>query len=133
VKGFWRSPECVLAFIVCVSIPQFVALTAQFERGFRPFLSEPSRVPFSWDMFSNRVERCAVRWEPPGQWHGKELSALSDLIAPLEWDPVFDHADTYRRVAEEGCREKTRVPGRAVVTCFFPDGTWSEDEYRCPS
>src|SRR5262249_39155039 len=69
-------------------IVQALAFGAQIKAGFRPFGAPPRRVPFSWDMFAVRIERCDLRWDPPLPL-GDGVTHLHDMAPAVEWDPVF--------------------------------------------
>jgi hypothetical protein len=107
----------LLAGLVTV---QALAFGAQIRAGFRPFGAPPGRVAFSWDMFSVRIERCDLRWDPPLPL-GSGVARLRDVAPLLEWDPVGDRLDEYREDGQEGC-SFARVPTRVILRCFTPEG-----------
>jgi hypothetical protein len=121
----------VLAFIAALCFPQIAALAFQFFLGFRPFSQDPTRVPFSWDMFANRVERCAVSWKSPLVIGKNSYSKLHDFTLPFEWDVVFDRTLDYRSAAFALCHEWSQSENSASLRCFLPDGTHFNDEFRC--
>lgn len=109
---------------------QLVALARQLAAGYRPFGQPPVRVALSWDMFATRIERCDVRWDPPLPVRGG-LSRFADLAQPIEWFPVLDRMESYRRMALGACR-LARAPTRIHIRCWRPDGTRPEQELACP-
>ena len=54
-------PQRLAAVLVLTGLVavQAIAFGAQLATGFRPFGAAPGRVPFSWDMFAIRLDRCA--------------------------------------------------------------------------
>jgi hypothetical protein len=107
----------LLAGLVAV---QAIAFGTQIRAGFRPFGGPPGRVPFSWDMFAVRIERCDLRWDPPLRL-GDDVARLHDVAAPLEWDPAYDRRDDYREVGRRGC-VFAQAPTRVTLRCFTPEG-----------
>src|SRR3954469_15001752 len=92
---------------------QAVAFGAQLAAGFRPFGGPPGRVPFSWDMFAIRIERCDLRWDPPLPL-GTGVARLHDMAPLLEWDPTYDRREEYRMIGQEACFV-ARVPTRILL------------------
>ena len=125
-----RSPAFVAAFLALLCLPQASALVLQVARGFRPFGAAPARVPFSWDMFANRVERCGVWWDPALEIPGLgRVEQLKDIEPGIEWDVVFDHAESYRDAGLALCRF---AGGRRVrLRCFKPDGSEWGNALEC--
>ena len=130
-RRFDPSALYVFAFIGCLAIPQLGALGIQFARGYRPFGHQAERVPFSWDMFANRVERCTVEWTPALQIEKHRLTSLHGLDLPFEWDIALDSVETYRAVAGNLCRKAGAPSTRARLHCFLPDGTEMDDDAYC--
>jgi hypothetical protein len=126
-----RSPLYVLAFLLILGVPQLAAFAMQFNLGFRPFMSEPTRVPLSWDMFSNRVDRCVVKWSSPLQMGAHTISSLRDVELPLEWDIIFDEAGMYRAASESLCRAFATGPNETQLHCYFNNGTETQDAFKC--
>jgi hypothetical protein len=108
---------------------QALAFGAQIRAGFRPFGGPPGRVPFSWDMFAVRIERCDLRWDPPLPL-GDGVDRLRDVAPALGWDPVFDRCEEYREAGLEGCYF-ARGPTRVILRCVTPEGD-VVDAFDCP-
>ena len=99
---------------------QLRAFAAQFGDGFRPFGHPPTRVNYSWDMFSIPIERCGVEWRPPlDLGHGKTLRRLRDLTPMLEWDIVYNTMSEYEQAAKQVCVD-TKHRGTAHLDCAVP-------------
>jgi hypothetical protein len=111
----------VLAFLSLLAIPQAFAFVQQFREGFRPFKTAPHRVPFSWDMFSVRIERCDITWEPPLPLPNGPLYRLHQKAKLLEWDFSLDQESDYQLLAHWACSE-FHQPSRASLLCFKPEG-----------
>jgi hypothetical protein len=125
-----QSPIFVAAFVFLLAATQVGALGVQFVRGFRLMGHEPVRVPFSWDMFANRVERCILNWDPPLATQIGPFSSLRQLGTKLEWEVVYDHKEDYERIGQWVCHaggENTRVHLR----CFQLDGSQTNHELSC--
>jgi len=84
-----RSPVVVLAFLGVLAYLQVKGTLGQFRAGFMPFVAAPTRVPFSWDMFSIEISRCDVQWDPKLPV-GRGYHRFHDFGAPIEWDPVYN-------------------------------------------
>ncbi len=132
-KYFRRnSPFYLVGFLLLVGVPQLFAIIFQFKMGFSPFVHDPVRVPFSWDMFSNRVERCGVTWDPPLQGPLGALSSLRQFGTTMEFDIIYDHIDQYRGVAQWLCGMGGPHNGSRIrLRCFVPKGTEIDDELAC--
>jgi hypothetical protein len=117
----------ILIFIVLLTLVQLTAIGLQFARGFRPFRRPPSRVPFSWDMFANPLERCQLIWTPPLHTPGVPLASLRQAGLRWEWDIIFDRVSAYEFFARAVCRQWGDRSAVAELNCFLPDGT---EEYR---
>lgn len=122
----------VLGIVVALFVPQAVAQVLQVQRGFRPFVQSPTRVSYSWDMFSTRVERCDVRWEPPLVVEGRSVERASDRSAPIEFDTVYDDREDYRGFAYDACTRFARVPTTSHLRCALPSGEIVEIHDPCP-
>ena len=133
--GLFNSPIYVVTLLVFLTAFQLWALVLQFEGGFRPFQHEPTRVPFSWDMFATLTERCLMEWDPPLQMTPiGVLTGLQQLGHWLEWDVIYDSLQGYVEAGQIGCSfeegggvNKTRVKLR----CFRPDGNEIHREFYC--
>jgi hypothetical protein len=113
-------------------IVQLGALVEQFRSGFRPFAHPPGRVPYSWDMFAIRLDRCIVGWDPPLEVEGQRVARWHDRIPALEFDTVFNDSDWYEAAAGRGCQYRTRAATTTYLRCFRSDGTTDERSYACP-
>jgi hypothetical protein len=109
---------------------QLVAMGRQLAAGYRPFGAPPVRVPLSWDMFATRIERCDIEWNPPLPVDGG-LDRFSRRARPIEWFPVFDRVESYRRLALHTCR-LARAPTRMTLRCWLPDGSRPRETLSCP-
>lgn len=127
-----QSPVFVMAFLLVLILPQAVAFVWQWHDGFRPFVRDPQRVSLSWDMFSNRVERCTLKWDYPIQIGQNRLSSLRDVELPFEWDVILDYAYDYHGLARSLCPFSTTAGNSAHFRCYFPDGQVRNDELSCP-
>ena len=123
-------PGYVAAFVGLLTLAQLGALGRQFRAGYRPFLHAPTRVPFSWDMFSTAISRCGIEWDPPLRLPGKRFGRLRDAGLPLEWDPVYDRVEDYVAAAEAGCTRATD-PTVVRLLCFTRDGTTVRHAFVC--
>ena len=128
---FFRSPLFVFVFLVALALPQAMAFVSQFTQGFLPFVSNPQRVTLSWDMFSNPVDRCVVKWSSPLQIGPHLISSLRDVELPLEWDIILDDARVYRSMSQELCKAFAIAPTQAQVHCFLNNGTETQDAFQC--
>jgi hypothetical protein len=129
---FCRSPTFIALGLFLISLFELVSLGRQFTQGFRPFLNEPVRVNFSWDMFATRVERCTMQWAPALNVPRPDFSSLRQLGSRYEWDIIYDHAEDYRMLARWVCSVGNSAT-RIKLHCFFPNGTESNDEIHCGS
>lgn len=120
---------CLCALLVGV---QARALLVQVGEGFKPFRHPPSRVPFSWDMFAIKIERCTVAWDPPLSIEGKRVARWQDRGVPLEFDSVFNEATSYGDAAKRGCAYKVAQGTTARVDCAYSDGQVHELTVVCP-
>jgi hypothetical protein len=118
--------------VVGLVVPQAWAQVEQVRTGYRPFVTSPTRVSYSWDMFSTRVERCDVRWEPALQVEGRSVSSMTDRSAPIEFDTVYDNRDDYRAFAFDACATFGRPGTTTTLRCALPNGTVEETHERCP-
>jgi len=126
-----QRPVYVLFFLIALTVPQVQGLVRQFKEGFRPFLQDPIRVPFSWDMFSNRVDRCIVTWDKPLLIDGHRLNSLRDVELPVEWDIILDYVPHYQRMAHDLCHYYSAEPNVARLQCFTARGEEITGEAAC--
>jgi hypothetical protein len=118
--------------VLALAIPQAWAQVEQVRTGYRPFVTSPTRVSYSWDMFSTAVERCDVHWDPPLQVEGRPVSAMSDRSAPVEFDTVYDDRKDYRAFAFDACASFGRPATTVTMRCALPNGTVEETHEPCP-
>ncbi len=126
-----RSPRFVLGFILLLVLPQAIAFTTQFARGFVPFKTVPGRVMFSWDMFAVSLDRCVLSWQPPLKIGPKEVHAFHEMAAMLEWDIAFERAQDYVDEGLKYCDRWGEVGTKAHMQCFHVNGVMSQNEFRC--
>ncbi len=121
----------VVGFLVGLVLVQVIAFAFQFKSGFRPFLQEPIRVPFSWDMFSIPVERCVIEWDPPLSGGKRVIRRFHDLGLPFEWEPVYNKTEDYHSAGFQFCSLWGTKQTRMKEKCFLRDGTVRENESNC--
>jgi hypothetical protein len=126
-----QKPIYVLCFLFILAVPQVLGLAGQFQYGFRPFFQDPIRIPFSWDMFSNRVDRCIVTWTHPLRIQNMTFSSLREVNLPLEWDVVLDRIEDYQYLASALCPFATTFPAYAQLDCFAAEGNEVIREVPC--
>jgi hypothetical protein len=124
-----RRPLVVALFLGTLISVQLGALATQFARGYLPLRAAPTRVPFSWDMFSIAIERCGIRWEPPLPI-GHGYASLRAFAPRLEWDPVYDNVSDYLTVARLSCRLRAAA-SRVRVACITARG-FEQHVIDCP-
>jgi hypothetical protein len=127
----FRSASFVFTFVSLLLISQLAAFSYQFVSGFRPFFTDANRVPLSWDMFSNRLDRCVVKWSPSIQIGPHTLSSLRDVELPFEWDIIFDRIEDYRAASLGLCRQFGTISTRVQLHCFSSEGKETRDEFSC--
>jgi hypothetical protein len=118
--------------IAALAVLQLGAELLQVRSGFRPFRHAPARVPYSWDMFAIRIERCVVTWDPPLDVDGERVSRWHDRLPGLEFDSVFNDSDNYAAAAEHGCSYRTARRTVATLSCFGGDSGAHETSFDCP-
>ncbi len=118
--------------LAALAAVQLGAQVEQLRAGFRPFSHPPVRVPYSWDMFAIRLDRCIVGWDPPLEIEGQRVARWHDRIPAVEFDTVFNDADWYGAAAARGCQYRTQAATRTYLRCFRSDGTADERVYDCP-
>ncbi len=123
------SPAYVAVFVLFLAVVQLRGVVLQFRDGYRPFLHEPAREAFAWDMFATRIERCDLRWASPVPGPKGDVTSLAHMTPRLEWALVFDEAKDYAAYGKWACR--TMVGNKVLLHCFFPDGTESRSEVPC--
>jgi len=126
-----RHPLYVAIFILLIGVPQFHALLQQFHFGFRPFVQNPTRVSYSWDMFSNKVDRCLVNFAVPLSVGPLNFSSLRDIGLAFEWDIIFDRVEDYTAVTRALCQASSHQTNSAKLHCFTSQGQELEDEIPC--
>ena len=124
-----RRPFFVAFFLTAMAVVQIRAMLGQFQRGFVPFRTPPSRVPFSWDMFAIPIARCDVEWTPALPVRGG-LHHLRELGAPVEWDPIYNVPEGYFAAAVAGCSLRG-TPTIVRVSCVTAQGRL-ERGFACP-
>jgi hypothetical protein len=125
-------PRITQLGLALLAVVQISALSWQFVDGFGLFLNEPRRVPFSWDMFSNPVERCTLNWLPALHVENQTLAKLRDLTLPIEWDVVYDSIDDYKAIGAYMCAHHAAAPTRVNFHCYLHNGSELRDEFSCP-
>ena len=55
----------IAALLALLVFVQGRAMVDQVREGYRPFGHAPTRVAWSWDMFSIPIERCTATFDPP--------------------------------------------------------------------
>jgi hypothetical protein len=126
------GPYLYCAALCCaLTAGQVAAQLGQLQSGFRPFWRAPGRVPYSWDMFSIQIDRCAISWDPPLLVDGKKVSRWADRAWPLEFDTVYNHASTYLGAAARGCQYRDSPKTRARLVCVTADGAIHEPAFTC--
>ena len=132
LRSLDRSPRCVASFVLFLVLAQLYAFGLQFARGFRPFVHEPGRVPLSWDMFANKLERCVLSWTPAIPTPAGTISSLKELGTGVEWDIVYDRASDYEMIEKWVCSSVYLNGGIKISRhCFFPNGTETRHENNC--
>lgn len=89
-------------------------------------------MPYSWDMFAIRLDRCVVGWAPPLAIEGERVATWHDRAYALEFDTIYDHARQYAAAALAACAFRTSARTRVTLTCAESDGTMATDAVGCP-
>jgi len=118
-------------FLLSLVIPQLVAFSTQFARGFIPFTTAPGRVPYSWDMFAPPTERCILTWTPPLQIGRKTISSFNEMGPTLEWDIAYERPQDYVDAGLKFCARFGVAGNKAHMRCFHMNGTESENSFAC--
>jgi hypothetical protein len=118
--------------LVGLTTLQAYAQIRQVQSGFRPFSHAPARVPYSWDMFAIRIDRCVIGWDPPLRIDGESVARWHDRLSSMEFDTVFNDSDWYEAAAARGCGYSTAARTVARLTCFSGDGGVHEYGFYCP-
>jgi len=121
-----------LALLVAIAAVQVRAEFLQWWGGYRPFSHAPARAPYSWDMFAIRLERCAIRWDPPLEIEGRRVSTWHDRSFPIEFDTVYNRARDYYGAARTGCAFRSEPKTVTTVVCVHGDGHIDEGSAECP-
>jgi hypothetical protein len=129
-RRFRHPPWLVLGFLAGLITIQATAMATQFRVGFVPFRAVPTRVPFSWDMFSIPIERCGIEWEPALPVANRSVPSLRSLAPALEWDPVYNLVADYVAVARFSCVFR-KAPTRVRLACMTRH-TASDYVFDCP-
>jgi len=124
-------PWVIAAFLALLVSVQLGAVGQQFTLGYRPFVHAPARVPLSWDMFAQPIERCELRWTPPLQIYGREVHAMPELGPRFEWDAVLDYSEDYEQLGLQACAEFGAPNTSVELTCFLPEGRTLHREVPC--
>jgi len=125
----------VLYFGLLLSVLVAVQLRAQvvpLRSGYRPLRHPPVRVPYSWDMFAIRLDRCVIGWDPPLDVDGQRVARWHDRVPALEFDAVFNDIKWYEAAAARGCAYRTQVETIAYLRCFSSEGQANERSFDCP-
>jgi len=120
------------ALLAGLVLVQARAELTQVERGYRPFLHAPSRVPYSWDMFAIRLDRCVLTWDPPLSVEGQRVGAWRDRTYPIEFDTVYNRVRDYGAAAVAACGFRTAARTRTSLTCATADGRIDRHAFDCP-
>jgi hypothetical protein len=131
MKSRHRALYVALLLMVLAAV-QLRAQVLQLCAGYRPFAHPPTRVPYSWDMFAIRLDRCVVGWRPPLEIEGRSVARWHDREAPIEFDTVFNEAGHYVAAAERGCDYRRAPWTSAHLQCFSSDGGVREFTLDCP-
>jgi hypothetical protein len=121
-----------LALLTVLVVVQARAAWLQIGKGYRPFSHAPGRVPYSWDMFAIRMDRCSIRWDPPLEIEGARVSTWHDRAFPIEFDTVYDRAGHYGMAARSGCSFRTEPKTESTLVCIHSDGKIDERAFDCP-
>jgi|CZKU01.1.fsa_nt_gi hypothetical protein len=121
-----------VTLLTVLVVVQVHAQFAQLDAGYRPLSHPPTRVPYSWDMFAIRLDRCVVGWDPPLEVEGARVARWHDREPAIEFDTVFNDADWYKASAERGCTYRTEARTLASLMCFSSDGGVHELSFDCP-
>jgi hypothetical protein len=122
---------CVALCLGLVGL-QVAAEVQQVAAGFRPFARAPTRVPYSWDMFSIRIDRCAVSFDPALLVEGQRVTRWTDRTWPLEFDTIYNREQTYLGAAMRGCAYRTSPKTMLHLVCLTADGEIHENTFACP-
>jgi hypothetical protein len=118
--------------LLALAVVQARAQVVQIASGFRPLAHPPIRVPYSWDMFAIRLDRCVVGWDPPLEVEGERVARWHDREAVIEFDTVFNDVAWYKEDATRGCAYRTQARTVASLMCFSSDGGVHGLSFVCP-
>jgi len=127
-----HSPRFAVALVACLALPELAALGIQFINGYIPFFHEPVRVPLSWDMFANKVERCTLDWDRPIHAGKITIQHLQDLGQAIEWVFVYDRMEDYQSTIPYSCNEPGMSGAKSHLQCFLPSGGIIHHDFICP-
>ena len=122
----------VVLLIAALAGLQVRAEIGQIAAGFRPFVHPPSRVAYSWDMFAIRMDRCAIRWDPPLSIEGQQVARWRDRVWPIEFDSVYNDIRSYEIVSTAACAYRSAPATVVTLQCFLGDGGVDEHSVDCP-
>ena len=119
----------VLGLVLVLAFVQARAIVGQFQEGFRPFGHPPTRVAWSWDMFSVPIERCVMRFDPPIEFSGRRMGSFRSAVrVPFEFDIAMNRVDDYKAVALSLCENKST--SHVQLSCSTPRGP-RQDRVDC--
>ena len=125
-------PVYVAALLALLAGLQLHAEIEQVESGFRPFSHAPARIAYSWDMFAIRLDRCAVRWDPPLTIDGRPVRSWRDRVWPIEFDSIYNDVGRYDQVARAACAYRSEPRTRVSLECYLGDGGVEDHGFDCP-
>ena len=121
----------VATLLALLGVVQLRAQVVQVASGFRPLSHPPTRVPYSWDMFAIRLDRCVVGFDPPLDVDGERVARWHDREPAIEFDTVFNNAAWYKASAAKACDYRKDAETKASVMCFSSDGGVHELSFIC--
>lgn len=89
-------------------------------------------MPYSWDMFAIRMDRCVVRWDPPLEIEGQRVASWHDRAYRIEFDTIYDRTRTYAAAAVAACVYRTSTPTKVSLVCATADGRIDTRQIDCP-
>jgi hypothetical protein len=122
----------VALLLASLVVLQVRAEILQVCAGFRPFFHAPARVPYSWDMFAIRIDRCVITWDPPLLIDGDRVARWRDRAFSIEFDTVYNDSRYYMAAAWRGCANRTSPKTAAHLVCLTAEGKIHESTFACP-
>jgi hypothetical protein len=122
----------VATLLATLGVVQVRAQVVQVVSGFRPLSHPPTRVPYSWDMFAIRLDRCVVGFDPPLDIDGQRVARWHDREPAIEFDTVFNAAAWYETNIARACDFRKDAKTTASMLCFSSDGGVHERSFVCP-